>query len=193
MLKSIREWDENLFIFLNGFHSDRLDAIVFQFTQTITWIPLYLFLSFIIIKNFRNSWWWILAAIGLTVLFADQATSTFFKPYFARLRPCHDVRWEGLIYNYGICGGMYGFASSHAANSFAVATIINLTCSHRIRYLSWLFLWAALFSYTRIYLGVHYPTDVVVGALVGVISAWVALKIVEGFQRKFFETQSLNQ
>ncbi len=184
MIISLQELDENLFLFLNSFHSPVLDAFVFQFTQTITWIPLYIFLSFIIIKNFKNSWWWILAAILITVLFADQTTSAFFKPYFMRLRPCHDQRWDEVIHNYGICGGMYGFASSHAANSFGVAAIINMAT--KIKYFRWLYLWAVLFSYTRIYLGVHYPSDVVVGALIGVLSAWLALLIVTGFQRKFF-------
>ncbi|MFD2033764.1 phosphatase PAP2 family protein [Belliella marina] len=177
MIESLRAWDENLFIYLNGFHIDFLDPIVFQLTQTWPWIPLYLFLIYLIVKKFGKESWWVMISIGLTILFADQFTSGFMKPFFERLRPCHDPMWEGIIHNFGKCGGSYGFASSHSSNSFGIATIMTLTLSDRYKAVKWLFLWAALFSYTRIYLGVHYPADVLVGAFVGVISAYISFYI----------------
>ncbi|MCH7412233.1 phosphatase PAP2 family protein [Belliella sp. R4-6] len=177
MVESLKSWDESLFIYLNGFHTDFLDPIVFQLTQTIPWIPLYLFLTFLVVKKFGKQSWWVFISIGLTILIADQFTSGFMKPFFERLRPCHDPRWEGIVHNFGKCGGLYGFASSHASNSFGIATIMALTLTDRFQAVKWLFLWAALFSYTRIYLGVHYPADVIVGASVGTIGAYLSYQI----------------
>jgi undecaprenyl-diphosphatase len=182
MLEKISQWDEQLFIFLNSFHSDFFDPIMFQLTQTMPWIPLYIFLSYLIWKTYGRDSWWVFIAVGLAILLADKTTSALMKPFFERLRPCHDPALEGLIHNYGKCGGMYGFASSHAANSFAIATIMSLALSHRYFAIRWLFVWAIFFSYTRIYLGVHYPGDVIVGGLVGIISALIAfyaLKILD--------------
>jgi undecaprenyl-diphosphatase len=123
----------------------------------------------------------------LTILLADQVTSGFMKPFFERLRPCHDPRWEGLLHNYGRCGGLYGFASSHAANTFGLATFLTLTLSSKVKGISWLFVYALLVSYTRIYLGVHYPLDIVLGALVGVLAAYLSWFLVVVLKRKFIK------
>lgn len=177
MIAYFKSVDEQLFQFLNSYHSDFLDPIIFQLTQTWPWIPLYIFLSILVVKKFGKNCWWVFISIGLTILFADQFASGFMKPFFERLRPCQDPRWEGIVHNFGKCGGLFGFASSHASNSFGIATIIFLTLSDRFRAVKWLFLWATLFSYTRIYLGVHYPADVIVGSLVGIISGFLAYNI----------------
>jgi len=110
---------------------------------------------------------------------ADQSTSGVMKPFFERLRPCHDARWEELMFSYGGCGGMYGFASSHAANTFALATFLTLTFRNILKGFGWLYLWAMLVSYTRLYLGVHYPLDLLVGAMVGVLSGWLAWFVIK--------------
>ncbi|MCL6260275.1 phosphatase PAP2 family protein [Aquiflexum sp. TKW24L] len=169
MLEKISEWDEALFLWLNQYHVDFLDPIMYFFTQTYPWIPLYIFLIFLVWKAHGKQGWWVILGVLLSVLLADQITSALMKPFFERLRPCHEVILNGMIHNYGKCGGMYGFASSHAANSFAVATAMYLGLSVRFPTVKWLFLWAVLFSYTRIYLGVHYPGDVLVGGLVGIL------------------------
>ncbi len=177
MIETIKTWDESLFLYLNNFHTDFLDPIIFQLTHTWPWIPLYLFLTYLIVKKYEKKSWWVFIALGLTILFADQFTSGFMKPFFERLRPCHDPRWDGMLHNYGKCGGMFGFASSHASNSFAIATIISLTLGKYYPQTKWLFLWATFFSYTRIYLGVHYPADVIVGGIVGIVSAYLAFHL----------------
>lgn len=173
MIETLKTWDEELFLWLNSFHFDWLDPVMFQLTQTITWTPLFLFLIYKIYKvNPKNSWW-VFGGIMLSILIADQFTSGFLKPLMERLRPCHDPRWEGQMHNYGRCGGLYGFVSSHAANTFAVATFLNLKLGKQINHLKWMFLYAIVVSYTRIYLGVHYPFDIVLGATIGVIVAFL--------------------
>ncbi|KEO72552.1 phosphatase PAP2 family protein [Anditalea andensis] len=173
MLDKLIEWDERLFLHLNAYGIDWLDPIMFAITGTAIWIPMYLFIIYLTFKAYGKASIWILVGIGLAILLADQGTSGLMKPYFGRLRPCHDTRWEGQILNYRYCGGLYGFASSHASNAFAVATYFCLVFYKKIRGFGWLFLWAAIFSYTRIYLGVHYPGDVLIGALVGILSALI--------------------
>lgn len=170
MLEKISEWDQALFLWLNQYHSDYLDPVMYFLTQTYPWIPLYIFLIFLVAKAHGKQGWWVILGVLLAVMLADQITSALMKPFFERLRPCHEVLLNGMIHNYGKCGGMYGFASSHAANSFAIATAMYFGLSFKFPAIKWLFLWAVFFSYTRIYLGVHYPGDVAVGGLVGVVS-----------------------
>lgn len=184
MLEKISELDQQLFLFLNSFHSDFFDPIVYQFTQTIPWIPLYVFLSYLIIKTYGKDSWWVFLAVGLTILLADKTTSALMKPYFERLRPCRDSSLDGLIHHYGNCSGGFSFASSHAANSFGIATIMTLGLSHKYLAVRWLFLWAVLFSYTRIYLGVHYPGDVIAGAIVGILSGAISFYIFRFLKEK---------
>lgn len=175
MMEKISQWDQSLFLFLNGFHSDFWDPIMFLMTKTQPWIPMYVFLSYLILRAYGKQSWWVFMAAGLTILFADQIASGLMKPYFERLRPCHEPLLEGLVHNYGYCGGgKFGFASSHASNSFGVATLINLALFFKYPAVKWLFPWAVIFSYTRIYLGVHYPGDIMMGALIGILSGMVA-------------------
>ncbi len=181
------KWDEDLFLLLNSFHTDWLDAVLFQMTQTVTWIPFYLILAFFIYKAEPKYSWWVFGGIALTILIADQTTSGLMKPYFERLRPCHDERWDGVIHNYGRCGGLFGFASSHAANTFGLAVFLNLKMKGKLRFLPWLFLWAALISYTRIYLGVHYPSDILVGAFIGALAGFVSWIIVVFIKREILK------
>jgi undecaprenyl-diphosphatase len=107
-----------------------------------------------------------LISVGL----ADRITSGLMKPYFQRLRPCHDPLIQHFVHVVGNCGGQYGFVSSHASNSFAlVAALFILFKIHKIETKIVLFLsiWAIIVSYSRIYVGVHYPTDILVGGLIG--------------------------
>lgn len=170
MIEEFKNLDESVFLWLNSFHADWLDPIVFQLTETITWLPFYAFLIYKIYKVDPKYSLWVFGGVAITILISDQVTSGLMKPFFERLRPCHDERWDGVIHNYGRCGGLYGFVSSHAANTFAVAVFLNLKMKGKLPYLKWLFLWAVIVSYTRIYLGVHYPFDVVLGATIGAVT-----------------------
>lgn len=185
MIEAIKNWDEAAFLWLNSFHSSALDPIVLQLTQTISWIPLYVLLLYQIYRIDPKNTAWILGGVMLTILLSDQMTSGLMKPYFERLRPCHDQRWEGMLHLYGRCGGLYGFVSSHAANTFGLATFLTLKLGKKQKAIAWLFLYALLVSYTRIYLGVHYPLDVFFGAVVGVLAAVFSWLCVVVLKRKF--------
>jgi len=186
-MDKIRYWDEQLFLFLNSQHQDWLDPWMNLVTEKYTWIPLYAFFLYLIIRHYKKRSVWVLTGIGLAILIADQTASGLMKPFFERLRPCHDPDMEGLVFNYGGCGGMYGFVSSHAANTFALALYLNLAFRNRLKGFGWLFLWATLVSFTRIYLGVHYPLDIFIGALVGILSGWLAWFIVIKAKRVYFQ------
>jgi undecaprenyl-diphosphatase len=187
MVESIKDWDEKAFLWLNSFHCDGLDPIVLQLTQTITWVPLYLLLLYLIYRKDPKNMAWVIGGVMLTILLADQVSSGFMKPYFERLRPCHDPQWVGLLHNYGRCGGLYGFVSSHAANTFGMATFLTLILRKKQKGIYWLFFYAVVVSYTRIYLGVHYPLDVFFGALVGVLSAYLSWAVVVLLKRKIIK------
>jgi undecaprenyl-diphosphatase len=184
MIETINYWDEKAFLWLNSFYLEALDPVALQLTQTITWIPLYVLLLYLIYRIDPKNTLWILGGVMLTILLADQVSSGLMKPYFERLRPCHDPRWEGMMHVYGRCGGLYGFVSSHAANTFGLATFLTLKLGKKQKAIAWLFLYALVVSYTRIYLGVHYPLDLFFGALVGVLTAFFSWLCVVVIKRK---------
>ena len=138
-------------------------------TDKKSWIPFYfIIICFIAYKNKWKSIW-IYIAIALLITMSDQITSGFMKPFFERLRPCHDPSLADIIYNIGKCGGQFGFASSHASNTFAIATFLWLIFRKEYQFFIWMFLWAALVSYSRIYVGVNYFGDILIGAFGGIL------------------------
>ncbi len=166
MLQSL---DQTLTLWLNGSHSLFADGIAWTATQTLTWVPVLLLLLYVIIRN--NDLAGIAAtvvAIGLCVLLADQVASTVFKPLVARYRPTNDP-W--IMYTVDVVhayrGGRYGFFSSHAANTMAVATFLSLLVKQR-QLTCWLVSWSLLNCWTRAYLGVHYVGDLLTGLVWGI-------------------------
>lgn len=175
MIDQLIELDKELFLFLNGLHTPWLDPIMVILSMKWIWIPFYVFLLYHIFKAYKIKSWTILLCIGITILLTDQITSSFMKPFFARLRPSWEPNLEGLIHLVdGYKGGKFGFASSHAANTFGTATFLSLLFKNKKPWILWLFLWATVVSYTRIYLGVHYPGDILAGGAVGILCGWLS-------------------
>lgn len=185
-MEEILELDREIFLELNSsFRNPWLDQLMMFLSTTTAWIPLFLVLLYLLMKNYRKQTWLILLAVGLTILLADQITSSVMKPFFERLRPSHEPILAERVYIVNqYRGGKFGFASSHAANTFGIATLMSVALRMYRPWINLLFLWAIGVGYTRIYLGVHYPGDIVAGYLVGFICAliaWFLLKLVRNF------------
>ena len=171
-------FDTELFLFLNGLHADWLDPVMTFISGKLTWTPFYLVLLYLVIKNYKKQSILIILGIILLIVCSDQISSGIFKPLFERPRPCHNEAIKDLVYlPNGHCGGAYGFISSHACNVFALAVFMTNILKRYYRKIGWvMFVWASLVAYSRIYMGVHYPGDVIVGAAVGAIIGWLMFK-----------------
>ena len=168
-------FDTELFLFLNGLHAAWLDPVMTFISGKLTWTPFYLVLLYLVIKNYKKQSILIILGIILLIVCSDQVSSGIFKPLFERPRPCHNEAIKDLVYlPDGHCGGAYGFISSHACNVFALAVFMTNILKRYYRKIGWvMFVWASLVAYSRIYMGVHYPGDVIVGAAVGAIIGWL--------------------
>ena len=171
-------FDTELFLFLNGLHADWLDPVMTFISGKLTWTPFYLILLYLVIKNYKKQSVLIILGIILLIVCSDQVSSGIFKPLFERPRPCHNEAIKDLVHlPDGRCGGAYGFISSHACNVFALAVFMTNILKRYYRKIGWvMFVWASLVAYSRIYMGVHYPGDVIVGAAVGAIIGWLMFK-----------------
>ena len=172
MLETLRHIDQTLTLFLNGSQSLFLDGVAATATQTATWIPVAVVLLYVLIRNNNlRAVGTILLAIALSILIADQGASSICKPLFGRLRPTHEpsIMYAVDVVN-GYRGGKFGFISSHAANTFAVATLLTLLVRGR-RLAIVLFGWGLLNCWARVYLGVHYVGDLACGAMWGTLVA----------------------
>lgn len=178
-MESLSTIDSDLFLFLNGLHVAWLDKVMIAITQMWVWIPLYLLLIYWIVKQYGKQCWWIFLAVGLVVLCSDQLSAHVCKPLFQRLRPCYDPDLQDLIYlPKGMAGGRYGFVSSHATNTFAVAAFLTGALRKNQKWMGIvLYLWAFVSSYSRIYLGFHYPGDILCGALLGILIGLILWKV----------------
>lgn len=184
-MNQLIELDRWLFLLINGMNSAWADVIMYQISGKFLWLPLY---AYIIVMFFirlgKKQAFIALGAIGVAILVADQGSVQLFKDVFERLRPCHEPSLEGLVHTVNKCGGKFGFISSHAANTAAIAFLVSKLFKNRSVTIG-LFAWAALVSYSRVYLGVHYPADVLVGMAWGVFSGFVAWKAYTWVEHKW--------
>lgn len=179
-------FDQSLLLKLNGSDSLFWDGFMWTATNMMTWMPLAVVLLYVIFKNNKiKEAFVIVGMLALVVLLTDQISSGFCKPFFARFRPTQDpeLMYQIDIVN-GYRGGMFGFVSSHAANTFGIAILISLIVR------SWtlgftLFIWAALNAYSRMYLGVHYPGDILFGTLLGLGTGTLIYILYKYLQKKF--------
>ncbi|MCH5307441.1 MAG: phosphatase PAP2 family protein [Prevotella sp.] len=169
-MEEIISFDKHLLLMVNGSDSLFLDHLVMTLTNARTWIPLYLGLLYVVIKTYGRNWrevFYVLAAAGLCVLLAGSVDDMLVKPLVARWRPTHDPEIGALVdVVNGYRGGSYGFFSAHASNTFSIAVFFSLLMRQRLLTV-FLVLWSLVNCWTRLYLGVHYPGDILVGLLWG--------------------------
>lgn len=171
LLNRILDLDTWLFLKINTvFTHPLLNKVLPLWRDAELWAPVYLFLIVFALLNFgKKGWVWILFAI-INVTLTDQASSSLIKKWIARIRPCNEEALVGkmrLLLEH--CSGGFSFTSSHATNHFGFAVFVFLTTRHFMgKWSRWLLLWAASISYAQVYVGVHYPVDVLAGSLLGI-------------------------
>lgn len=203
MLDFIKQLDTNFFLFLNQIHHPVADTFMLWATGDTAWLPFYALIISILVWKYKVKTMVVLVFIALTIAAADQFASGFMKPTCKRLRPCHEPALSGQVHLVTPnCGGKYGFISSHAANTFALAWFLSLlakkeffstTTQRNKSYAGLVFLlffWAFVVSYSRIYVGVHYPLDVFFGALSGCLFAHLLVQIAKKMKLPPFYTKN---
>lgn len=185
MLKKILELDKELFIFLNSLGSENFDGIWLLITKQIYWIPLFVLFLYLILKNFgwRHALL-IMVAVAVLVTITDQTTN-FFKYSFQRLRPSSDPDLFNLMRAVQTRNS-FGYFSGHASSSMAAAFFLFQLLKPYLKYMGFIFLWPFIFAYSRIYLGLHYPLDIISGYIWGILMALLVFKIYVFSRDKFF-------
>ena len=174
MFEYIDSLDREITVFFNSFSTDFLDIIMILTSNKFIWMPLYCILIILLYKIDKNR---ILINVVIcisVVLLSDFITSSIMKPFFERLRPCNDFELKEIINIVSGCGGKYSFASSHASTTFSLATIIYLITKKEINFL---FFWSIAIGYSRIYLGVHFFFDIIIGFFVGFLTSYILYRI----------------
>jgi len=184
LIRSLDQVDQKIFLFLNSLHCPFMDNIMWQISGRFLWVPLYLAIIYFFIRERKRNVWVTLIAIAVMILLSDQLANLV-KDTVQRFRPSHNPLITGLVNivkDYR--GGDYGFVSNHAANSFAAAAFVSMFFARRWITIA-MFSWAALVSYSRIYLGVHYPFDVLGGAILGYLIGVMMFYLEQLIQQKY--------
>jgi undecaprenyl-diphosphatase len=176
IIETIKQWDIDLFLYLNSFHNTFWDYCMSLFTTTQTWLLFYLTVLIYIFRKHHQKAFLIIIGLALIVTLADQGAGIF-KEAFERLRPSHDPDIAPLAHNFLKKGGLYSFVSAHSANAFSFAVFSSLIFRNKL-YSIFIFTWALLIAYTRVYLGVHFPADIICGGLLGALIGWLVFRIV---------------
>jgi membrane-associated phospholipid phosphatase len=181
-LESLLYYDQQIFFFINRQLSNpAFDFIMPYVRERDFWIPLYVLLVFYFVRLLKKWSWVALLTAAITVVITDQVSSTLIKPWIGRLRPCNDPSLAEQVQLIVNCGSGFSFVSSHAANHFGIACFLIVMLQHRLKWILPVALfWAALVSFAQVYVGVHYPLDVICGGLLGVAIGILAGKICKG-------------
>lgn len=186
MMEQLLEYDKSLFVFLNNLGSPTWDSLWLVITYKFTFIPLYAFLLYLLYKKFGlKSFLIFVVVIALMITFTDQITNVF-KRTFERPRPCGEDSLIGQIRFIAVRCGKYGFFSGHAANSMAAAVFSGLLLRPHYKNLIFMLLfWSAVVAYSRIYVGVHYPLDLICGLTFGAFSGFLFYKLATYLTKKY--------
>ncbi|MGB0895727.1 MAG: phosphatase PAP2 family protein [Flavobacteriaceae bacterium] len=189
-MEQLIQFDKDLFLFLNGLGTPLFDWFWLFITGKWNAIPMYAVLLFLLYKKFGiQRTILIVTLVAVMIACTDQLANLFKKVLFLRPRPCHDDTVSELMRLVkSRCGGKYGYFSAHAASSMALAVFLGSILKSKIKYLfTFLLIWALCVGYSRIYIGVHYPGDVVTGVFFGVIIAKITLVLEQKIRIKFLE------
>lgn len=173
--------DLEVWYYLNAtWHNEVLDAFIPFFRNQFFWAPLYLFLLVFVLVNFGKKGLFWCAAFLIAFGLADYTSASLIKPFVNRVRPCNNPYLADIVHLLVPCGGGKSFPSSHATNHFALAAFMAATLGREHRWVRWVvFLWAGLIAYSQVYVGVHYPLDVVCGGLLGLVIGTVVGRVFE--------------
>jgi len=185
-MEELKQIDQSLLLFLNSFHNGFWDKAVTLFTSIEIWIPFYMLIIYVIIKTYKRNSIYILILIALSIVVSDQF-SGLIKNSVQRLRPTQDPVLGSLVHNVFNRGGAYGFFSAHAANTFTMAIITAKLFKNQI-YTILIFTWAILVSYTRIYIGLHYPGDILTGWIWGILTGLAFYQLMVFVQKRYFSS-----
>ena len=178
MLEKILEYERGAFLWLNGSHNTFWDNFMWLYTGQVVWIPVLLLLIFLLF--YKKDWkegLLVVLSIVLVITLCDQLSSNICKPYFMRFRPTHHPNFREYVNTVNdYRGGKYGFISGHAANAFGFATFAFLLFHNRLFTIS-ILAWSTLMVYTRIYLGVHFISDIIPGVFIGMLLGFSIYKL----------------
>jgi len=184
-METLLELDKNLFIFLNSLGSERFDGFWLFITKQINWIPIFLIIMYLVFKHlgWRHALM-IIVVMALLIALTDQTTNLF-KNYFQRLRPVNNTDLDDVIH-FVHKRSSFSFISGHASNSMAAAFFLYKVLKPYLKYMGFIFLWPLVFAYSRIYLGLHYPGDILAGYIWGIIMALLLMKLYTFLRDKYF-------
>jgi undecaprenyl-diphosphatase len=180
MLKRLLEWDRDAFVYLNSLGIEEYDRFWATITDIVTWVPLFIFFIILLFLKFpkREAWFKFLTIIGLIIFIT--AITHWTKISVARLRPNNTEEINTLI-RILKSPTDYSFFSGHASSSFSITTLVFLFLKEKIKWAALFFIWPILFALSRIYVGVHFPIDIIVGMVVGILSGLLFYKIYNHF------------